>query len=86
MVLGGLIGAVGGAGLVLVAARISALRRPQLAERVLPYLRDLPVRDQGPALRPVSRAVVSTQCKEAPTSGKYDHRPSLRASSGAYAY
>jgi tight adherence protein C len=63
MVLGGLIGAVGGAGLVLVAARISALRRPQLAERVLPYLRDLPVRDQGPALRPVSSSPTSAAAR-----------------------
>jgi tight adherence protein C len=63
LVLGGLIGAVGGAGLVLVAARISALRRPQLAERVLPYLRDLPVRDQGPALRPVSSSPTSAAAR-----------------------
>ena len=63
MVLGGLIGAVGGAGLVLVAARISVLRRPQLAERVLPYLRDLPVRDQGPAFRPVSSSPTSAAAR-----------------------
>ena len=51
---GGLLGAVAGVGLVLVVLRISVLRRPQLSDRVLPYLRDLPMRDQGPALRTLS--------------------------------
>ena len=59
LVWGGLLGGVAGAGLLLIAARLSVLRRPQLADRVLPYLRDLPVRDQGPALRPVSSSPTS---------------------------
>lgn len=54
LLLGGLLGAVAGSGLVLIAVRLSVLRRPRLSERVLPYLRDLPVRDHGPALSAVS--------------------------------
>jgi len=38
---GGLLGAVAAAGLLLVAVRIRAVRRPQLAVRVLPYVRDV---------------------------------------------
>lgn len=56
---GGLLGAVAGAGLLLVVLRIDALRRPQLSVRVLPYLRDLPERDQGPALRPSTSSPTS---------------------------
>lgn len=59
LLLGGLLGAVAGSGLVLVAVRLSVLRRPQLSERVLPYLRDLPVRDQGPAPSAVSSSPTS---------------------------
>ncbi|MEQ6902680.1 type II secretion system F family protein [Nocardioides sp. YIM 152588] len=40
-VAGGLVGALGAAGLLLVGARVRALRRPPLEARVLPYLRDL---------------------------------------------
>jgi tight adherence protein C len=39
---GALLGAGWGMGLVLVATRVLFLRRPQLAVRVLPYVRDLP--------------------------------------------
>ena len=42
---GALLGASFGLGLVTVAARTLALRRPQLAVRVLPYVRDLPQAD-----------------------------------------
>lgn len=38
---GGLLGAVAGLGLVLVAVRVRALRRVDLRVRVLPYLRDV---------------------------------------------
>ena len=38
---GALLGLTAAAGLLLVAARVSAIRRPQLAIRVIPYLRDL---------------------------------------------
>ena len=51
LVWGALLGAVGGAGLVLVGLRVAVLRRPQLSDRVLPYLRDLPLRDQPSAIR-----------------------------------
>lgn len=47
---GALLGATTAAGLLLVAARLRVVRRPQLAARVLPYLRDLPQ-----AGRPVAR-------------------------------
>ena len=46
---GALCGAGLGLGLALVTARVLALRRPRLAVRVLPYVRDLPQ-----AVRPVS--------------------------------
>jgi tight adherence protein C len=39
---GGLLGGTLALGVVLVAARIAALRRPRLAVRVLPFVRDLP--------------------------------------------
>jgi tight adherence protein C len=39
---GALLGAALGGGLLLVAARVLALRRPRLEARVLPYLRDVP--------------------------------------------
>ncbi|GAB3201484.1 type II secretion system F family protein [Nocardioides hungaricus] len=39
---GALLGATGAGGLLLVAARVRVIRRPQLAVRVLPYVRDLP--------------------------------------------
>ncbi len=45
---GAALGAGAGLGLLLVATRILALRRPQLALRVMPYVRDLPQ-----AVRPV---------------------------------
>jgi tight adherence protein C len=57
---GALLGAAAGAGLLLVAVRIRAIRRPQLALRVLPYVRDLPMLDEvGPraAAAPTSAAV-----------------------------
>lgn len=38
---GAVVGAGVGGGLVLVASRVATLRRPQLAVRVLPYLRDV---------------------------------------------
>lgn len=46
---GSVLGATLAAGLLLVAARIRAIRHPQLAVRVLPYVRDLPRLDDGPA-------------------------------------
>ncbi|HSU03388.1 MAG TPA: type II secretion system F family protein [Nocardioides sp.] len=59
LVWGGLLGGVAGAGMVLVVVRLAVLRRPQLSERVLPYLRDLPQRDQGPSLRTASSSPTS---------------------------
>jgi tight adherence protein C len=47
---GALLGAMLSGGLVLIAARLTALRRPRLATRVLPYVRDLP--QVAPAVRP----------------------------------
>lgn len=59
LVWGALLGAIGGCGLVLVVLRVAVLRRPQLADRVLPYLRDLPMRDQTPVLRASSSSPTS---------------------------
>lgn len=39
---GALVGGLFGAGLVVTAVRVASMRRPQLAVRVLPYVRDLP--------------------------------------------
>jgi tight adherence protein C len=49
-----LLGAVGGLGLVLVVSRLAVIRRPTLALRVLPYVRDLPQVGRTPALRVAS--------------------------------
>jgi tight adherence protein C len=51
---GATLGAVLGGGLLLIVARIRAIRRPQLALRVLPYVRDLPQVGRSPALKVVS--------------------------------
>ena len=56
---GALLGAVAGAGLLLVGLRIAVLRRPQLSVRVLPYLRDVPRLDEGGLLRPLTPAPTS---------------------------
>jgi tight adherence protein C len=50
-VAGALLGGGVGCGVVLVAARVLTLRRPLLAVRVLPYVRDLP-QPRGPVLPP----------------------------------
>ena len=39
---GAVLGALFAAGLLLIASRVAVIRRPQLAIRVLPYVRDLP--------------------------------------------
>ena len=56
---GAVLGAVAGAGLVLVLARVRLIGRPQLATRVLPYVRDLPQVGRTPALRVVSASPAS---------------------------
>jgi tight adherence protein C len=48
---GGLFGGTTALGLLLVATRVLVLRRPRLAVRVLPYVRDLPQASQAPELR-----------------------------------
>ena len=56
---GAVLGATAAAGLLLAAARVRAIRRPQLALRVLPYVRDLPAAGSAPRLEaaPTSAAV-----------------------------
>jgi tight adherence protein C len=59
--LGSMLGAVAGGGLVVVLSRAHAVRRPSLALRVLPYVRDVPRLGQPapmdePATSPVSAA------------------------------
>ena len=56
---GMLLGAVTGAGLLLIGLRVMVLRRPQLATRVLPFVRDVPRRDEGPVMRAVSSSPTS---------------------------
>ncbi len=51
---GATLGAVLAAGLLLVLARLRVIGRPQLALRVLPYVRDLPQVGRTPALRVAS--------------------------------
>lgn len=54
---GGVLGLAAGLGVLLVAARVAVIRRPQLAVRVLPYVRDLPRLGEVPgARRPASAA------------------------------
>lgn len=48
---GAVLGCAAGSGLVLVVARVRAIQRPALALRVLPYVRDVPVVGDSPALR-----------------------------------
>ena len=56
---GATLGAVLAAGLLLVAARVRVIRRPQLALRVLPYVRDLPQVGRTPTLRVASSSPTS---------------------------
>lgn len=51
---GAALGALFAAGLLVVGARIRAIRRPQLSLRVLPYVRDLPQVGRTPSLRVAS--------------------------------
>ena len=54
---GGLLGLSAGLGLLLVGARVAVIRRPQLALRVLPYVRDVPrVGESAGARRSASAA------------------------------
>ncbi len=53
---GAVLGAAAGMAVVLVASRVLAIRRPQVAARVLPYVRDLPQVGRTPSLRVVSAA------------------------------
>ena len=56
---GGLLGGLAALGLLLVVTRIAVLRRPQLAVRVLPYVRDVPRRDQASGMRPIASSPTS---------------------------
>lgn len=56
---GVVLGGLAGAGLVLVVARARVIGRPQLATRVLPYVRDLPQVGRTPALRVASTSPTS---------------------------
>jgi len=57
---GTLLGLSAGLGLLLVVARVSVIRRPQLAARVLPYVRDLPRVGQLPGVRRPPSAAPTT--------------------------
>ena len=51
---GAILGAAAAAGVLMIAARILVIRRPQLALRVLPYVRDLPQVGRTPTLKVTS--------------------------------
>jgi tight adherence protein C len=53
---GGVLGATLAGGLLLVGSRLVALRRPRLATRVLPYVRDLPQLSAARPAMPTSAA------------------------------
>lgn len=62
---GATLGAVLAAGVLIVVARVRVLRRPQLATRVLPYIRDLPEVGSAPVpttglVGPLVRAAADT--------------------------
>jgi tight adherence protein C len=54
-----LLGAIAAAGVLLVAARVAAIRKPQLAIRVLPYVRDLPQAGRPSAVHAAPHAPTS---------------------------
>lgn len=56
---GAVLGALAGFGLVLVGARVRVIGRPQLATRVLPYVRDLPQPGPTPGSRVISTSPAS---------------------------
>ena len=56
---GATLGALLGSGLLLVLARLRVIGRPQLAVRVLPYVRDLPQVGHTPTLRVASSSPTS---------------------------
>lgn len=65
---GGLLGGLAALGVAMVAARVAALRRPDLQARVLPYLRDLTAATGGPSAsepRTVLAALVAPALRSA---------------------
>lgn len=56
---GVVLGVLVGGGLLLVASRVVAIRRPQLSVRVLPYVRDLPQVGRTPSLAVTSSSPTS---------------------------
>ena len=56
---GAVLGALVAAGVLLAASRARAIRRPQLAARVQPYVRDLPQVGRSPAPRTAAAAPTS---------------------------
>ena len=54
MAWGAILGATCAVGLLMISARVAVIRRPQLALRVLPYVRDLPQVGRAPALKVTS--------------------------------
>jgi tight adherence protein C len=56
---GAALGAVLAGGLLLVLTRVRAIRRPQLAVRVLPYVRDLPQLAGAPPVAPAPRSAAA---------------------------
>jgi tight adherence protein C len=75
---GGLLGCVAGLGLLLVGTWVRAARRPALADRVLPYLRDVPMAGDA------RTAVLGGPASSAPTAAAVGvFGPVLRAAADA---
>lgn len=70
---GGVLGATAALGLLVAVARVHAIRRPQLALRVLPYVRDLPQVGRTPGFQ-----VASTSASPASAAARI-FGPFLRA-------
>ena len=62
---GAVLGATFGAGLLVVASRVAAIRRPQLSTRVLPYLRDLGQPDRTTRPAPPAHGVMGQLLRSA---------------------
>lgn len=58
-VLGGLLGAVGALGLLLIGSRVLATRRPTLESRIAPYIRDVPTQTPLWTPRPPTDSALS---------------------------
>lgn len=62
---GAVLGLTAGSAVLLVWSRVAAIRRPQLAIRVLPYVRDLPAFARTPGASPAAHGVFGPILRDA---------------------